>query len=340
MRAYEIRSADGVDALALSHRNRLEPGPGEVRVRVRASAVNYRDLATIEDPVPRGIHYPAVPNSDAAGQVVAVGEGVTSVNLGDRVASCFFQRWSDGAITPAAMASALGGAIDGVLAEEVVLAEQGVVSIPAHLDFAAAATLPCAALTAWHAVVEFGALRPGETVLLLGTGGVSIFALQFAKLLGARVLLVSGSDEKIERARALGADACVNYRSNPGWHEQILTLTDGAGVDLTVEVGGAGTLERSVASTRVAGRVALIGVLSGGVMNPMTIMRKSIRLQGIYVGSRAMFTRMNHAIAQHRLAPVVDARFPFDNARAAYRAMREAKHFGKLVIELSGVGQQ
>lgn len=338
MRAYEIGSPDGVDALTLTERDVPEPGPGEVRVRVRASAVNYRDLATIEDPVPRGIRYPTVPNSDAAGEVVAVGEGVTSLTVGDRVASCFFQRWTDGAITPAAMASALGGAIDGVLAQEVVLAEQGVVSIPAHLDFAAAATLPCAALTAWHAVVEFGALRPGETVLLLGTGGVSIFALQFAKLLGARVVLVSGSDEKIERARGLGADACVNYRSNPDWHEQVLTLTDGAGVDLAIEVGGAGTLERSVASTRVAGRIALIGVLTGGEMNPMMIMRKSIRLQGIYVGSRAMFLRMNHAIAQHRLAPVVDDRFAFDDARAAYHAMRAAGHFGKLVIELNDAG--
>lgn len=335
MRAYEIRSADGIDALELAERDIPEPGPGEVRVRVRASAVNYRDLATIEDPEPRGIRYPTVPNSDAAGEVVAVGEDVASVDTGDRVASCFFQRWPDGAITPAAMASALGGAIDGVLAEEVVLAEHGVVPIPAHLDFVAAATLPCAALTAWHAVVEFGTLRPGETVLLLGTGGVSIFALQFAKLLGARVVLVSSSNEKIERARGLGADAGVNYRSHPDWHEKVLELTDGAGVDLVVEVGGAGTLERSVASTCVGGRIALIGVLTGGEMNPVMIMRKSIRLQGIYVGSRAMFTRMNRAISQHRLEPVVDARFTFDDARGAYHAMRSAAHFGKLVIELN-----
>jgi len=334
MRAYEIRSPDGIDALALAERDVPEPGPGEVRMRVRASAINYRDLATIEDPEPRGIRYPTVPNSDAAGEVVAVGEGVTSLAPGDRVASCFFQRWTDGAITPAAMASALGGAIDGVLAEEVVLSEEGVVPIPEHLDFVAAATLPCAALTAWHAVVEFGALRPGETVLLLGTGGVSVFALQFAKLLGARVVLVSSSDEKIERARGLGADACVNYRSDPEWHERVLELTDGTGVDLTVEVGGAATLERSVASTRVAGRIALIGVLTGGQMNPVMIMRKSIRLQGIYVGSRAMFLRMNRAISQHRLMPVVDERFSFDAARNAYHRMRTAGHFGKLVIEL------
>lgn len=334
MRAYEIRGPDGIDALALAERDPPEPGAGQVRVRVRASAINYRDLATIEDPAPRGIRYPTIPNSDAAGEVVAVGEGVTSVVPGDRVASCFFQRWMDGEITPAAMTSALGGAMDGVLAEEVVLAEHGIVPIPEHLDFLAAATLPCAALTAWHAVMEFGALRPGETVLLLGTGGVSVFALQFAKLAGARVVLVSGSDEKIERARGLGADAFVNYRTNPDWHEQVLALTGDTGVDLTVEVGGAGTLERSVASTRVAGRIALIGVLTGGEMNPVMIMRKSICLQGIYVGSRAMFQRMNRAITQHRLTPVVDRRFAFDDARAAYHAMRAAGHFGKLVIEL------
>lgn len=334
MRAYEIRGPDGIDALALAERDAPEPGAGQVRVRVRASAINYRDLATIEDPAPRGIRYPTIPNSDAAGEVVAVGEGVTSVAAGDRVASCFFQRWTDGAITPAAMASALGGAIDGVLAEEVVLSEYGVVPFPEHLEFLAAATLPCAALTAWHAVVEFGGLRPGETVLLLGTGGVSVFALQFAKLAGARVVLVSGSDEKIERARGLGADAFVNYRTNPDWHEQVLALTGGTGVDLTVEVGGAGTLERSVASTRVAGRIAFIGVLAGGEMNPVTIMRKSIRLQGIYVGSRAMFERMNRAIAHHRLMPVVDRHFAFDDARSAYHAMRAARHFGKLVVEV------
>ena len=334
MRAYEIRTADGIDALALAEREVPEPGPGEVRVRVRASAVNYRDLSTIEDPVPRAIRYPTIPNSDAAGEVVAVGPGVESFGVGDRVASCFFQHWTDGEISPRAMASALGGAVDGVLAEEVVLCEHGIVAIPETLDYVAAATLPCAALTAWHAVVEFGALRPGETVLVLGTGGVSIFALQFAKLLGARVVLVSGSDEKIERARGLGADECINYRSHPDWHENVLALTGGAGVDLAVEVGGAGTLERSIASTRVAGRIALIGVLTSGEMNPVMIMRKSIRLQGIYVGSRAMFTRMNQAIARNHLAPVVDERFAFVDARAAYHAMRAAQHFGKLVIEL------
>jgi len=334
MRAYEIVSAGGVDALALAERDSPHPGPGEVLVQLRASSVNYRDLSTVEAPEPRGIRYPAIPNSDGAGEVLAVGEGVTRFAPGDRVATCFFQRWADGDITPDAMASALGGALDGVLCEEAVFPEGGLVASPAHLDHVEAATLPCAALTAWHALVEFARLRPGETVLLLGTGGVSIFALQFAKLAGARVVLVSGSDEKIERARAMGADVTVNYRGEPEWQRAVLDATGGAGVDVAVEVGGAGTLERSVAATRVAGRIALIGVLTGGEMNPVMIMRKSIRLQGIYVGSRAMFERMNRAIAQARLRPVIDRRFAFEDARDAYHAMRAAGHFGKLVIDV------
>ncbi len=333
MRAYEIQSAGGVDALVVAERADPQPAPGEVLISVRASSINYRDLATIEAPEGRGIGYPTIPNSDAAGVVLAVGQGVSTVAPGDRVASCFFQHWRDGAITPQAMASALGGALDGVLCERRVLAQHGVVPIPQHLDFASAATLPCAALTAWHALVEFGSLAPGETVLLLGTGGVSIFALQFAKILGARVILVSGSDAKIERARARGADVCVNYRAHPDWHQHVLKATDGAGVDLTLEVGGAGTLERSVAATRLAGRIALIGVLTAGEVNPAMIMRKSIHLQGLYVGNRAMFLRMNRAIAQHAIMPVIDARFTFDAARAAYHAMRAAAHFGKIVIE-------
>ena len=334
MRAYEIVSAGGVDALALSERDPPRPGHGEVLVRVRASSVNYRDLSTVEAPEPRGVRYPTIPNSDGAGEVLAVGEGVTRFAPGDRVATCFFQRWADGEITPDAMASALGGALDGVLCEQAVLPEGGLVAAPAHLDHAQAATLPCAALTAWHAVVEFARVRPGETVLLLGTGGVSLFALQFAKLAGARVVLLSGSDEKIERARALGADVTINYRAQPQWQHAVLDATGGAGADVAVEVGGAGTLERSVAATRVAGRIALIGVLTGGEINPAAIMRKSIRLQGIYVGSRAMFERMNRAIVEARLEPVIDRRFAFDDARAAFHAMRAAGHFGKLVIDV------
>jgi NADPH:quinone reductase-like Zn-dependent oxidoreductase len=303
-------------------------------VEVKASSLNYRDLSTVEDPEPRGVVYPLVPNSDCAGIVRAVGEGVSGVSVGERVASCFFQRWEDGAITPEAMANALGGTRDGVLAEQVVLEARGVVPVPRHLDFEQAATLPCAALTAWNAVAEFGCLKPGQRVLLLGTGGVSVFALQFATLLGARPIMISSSDEKLQAMRAMGVAETVNYRARPDWHEAVLEVTDGEGVDLVVEVGGSGTLERSIASTRVAGRIALIGVLAQGTFSAALINRKSICLQGIYVGSRAMFRRMNAAVEAARLEPLIHQRFSFDQARDAFHCMRAAGHVGKLTISV------
>ena len=334
MRAYEIVSPDGIDTLTLADRPSPEPGHGEVLVRMRASSVNYRDLVTVEDPGPRNISYPRVPNSDGAGEVVAVGPGVTEFAPGDRVAGCFFRRWVDGPITARAMASALGGALDGVLAEEVVFPADGVVRIPDHLSYEQAATLPCAGLTAWHALVEKGGVKAGETVLLLGTGGVSIFALQFAAMHGARARVTSSSDKKLDRARALGAWETINYRQTPDWETRVRELTDGEGVDHVVEVGGAGTLEKSVASARVGGHVALIGILTGGVMNPVGIMRGSLRLNGIYVGSRAMCTAMNDAIAANTLEPVIDHVVAFEDARQAYHDMRAAGHFGKIVISV------
>ncbi len=332
MKAYEIVSPDGVDALKLSDRPTPTPDHGEVLVRVHASSINYRDLLTIEDPVARNLPYPRIPNSDCAGEVIGVGPGVTSVQAGDRVAGCFFQRWVDGPVTPDAMASALGGAIDGVLAEEVVLNENGVVRIPDHMSYQQAATLPCAALTAWHALVEKGQLKAGETVLLLGTGGVSIFALQIAAMHGAQAIVTSSSDAKLERARAMGAWQMVNYRETPDWEKRVHDLTNGQGVDHVVEVGGAGTLEKSIASVRVGGHIALIGVLTGGTINPTLLMRNSIRLHGIYVGSHAMFKSMNRAFSAAELEPVIDQEFPFDGAREAFHNMRQAGHFGKLVI--------
>lgn len=332
MRTWQIVSPGGIDALECVEHACPQPGPGEVKVRVRASAINYRDLSTVRDPVGRNIPLPRVPNSDAAGEVIAVGDGVTGFAIGDRVASCFFENWEDGACTSVAMAGALGGPVDGVLAEEVVLRASGVVHLPAHLDFAEAATLTCAGVTAWNAVVEQARVKAGDTVLLLGTGGVSIFALQFAVLLGARVIITSSSDDKLARAREMGAWRTINYRDNPEWHDAVLELTGGVGVDAVVEVGGAGTLERSIAATRVAGTVVLIGVLTGGEVNPVMVMRKSIRLQGLYVGPRRVFRDMNRAIEQHALRPVIHETFPFDRAPDAYRAMAAAGHFGKLVI--------
>lgn len=332
MRAWQINSNDGIDALECVERDCRDPGPGEVRVRVRASSINYRDLATVRDPRARKLPFPRVPNSDAAGEVTAVGPGVSDLAVGDRVASCFFQDWENGPCTAAAMASALGGALDGVLAEEVVLRERGVVAVPDHLGFAEASTLPCAALTAWRALVDAASVKAGDIVLLLGTGGVSLFALQLARLMGVQVIITSSSDEKLARARELGAWRTINYVAHPGWDEQVLAVTGGRGVDAVVEVGGAGTLERSIAATRIAGTIVLIGVLTGGRIDPAAIMRKSIRLQGIYVGPRRMFEDMNRAIVYHGLKPVIDRTFAFDEAPAAFHAMEAAGHFGKLVV--------
>lgn len=334
MKAWEIVGEGGIDALAASERADPRPGPGEVLVRVRASSINYRDLTTVEDPAPRGIRYPRVPNSDGAGEVVAAGPGAERFAPGDRVCGTFFQGWIDGPITPADMGRALGGTADGMLAGLRVLREDGLVATPAHLSDEEASTLPCAALTAWHSLVEIGRVGPGDTVLLLGTGGVSIFALQFCRMLGARAVVTSSSDAKLARARELGAWETVNYRATPDWERAALDLTDGRGVDHAVEVGGAGTLEKSVAATRVGGSIGLIGVLAGGAVNPTAIMRKSIRLQGVYVGSRRMFEDMNRAIGRHGTRPVIDRTFDFEDARAAYHAMRAAGHFGKLVVRV------
>ena len=232
------------------------------------------------------------------------------------------------------MASAMGGAIDGILTQYAVLEERGLLPIPAHMSFEEAATLPCAALTAWNALAEIDQLKAGETVLLLGTGGVSIFALQFARMHGARVIITSSSDEKLERAREMGAWQTINYTRHPDWETVVMEMTNGRGVDHVVEVGGAGTVTRSVEAVRIGGTVAMIGVLTDGALNPTAVMRKSVRLQGLYVGSRQMFERMNAAIVADELHPVIDARFDFEDARAAFHHMESAKHFGKIVVSI------
>lgn len=334
MKAWQIVSDRGIDALELNEAPSRAPGPGEVAVRMRANAINYRDYLTITDPVGRKLPYPRVPNSDGAGEVTAVGPGVTAFKAGDRVASCFFQRWTDGQCSAEAMASALGGALDGVLAEEAILRADGVVPIPEHLSFSEAATLPCAALTAWNAVVETGRTKAGDWVLLLGTGGVSIFALQFAHLMGARTIVTSSSDDKLEKARSLGATATVNYRRHPNWEEAVLEATKGRGVDLAVEVTGAKNLPRTINATRIAGTIALIGAMHGGQIDPAQFMRRSLRMQGIYVGSRRMFLDMLQAVEAHKLKPVIDRTFRLTQAREAYRHMEGQSHLGKIVIEV------
>lgn len=334
MRAYELKPIQSLDSLTLVERPDPRPGPGQVLLEMRAWSLNFRDLSVARGayggPPPAG----RIPLSDGVGVVQEVGTGVMRVKPGDRVAGIFMQGWIGGGITAEMAATALGGAIDGMLAEQGVLSEQGVVKVPEHLTDEEAACLPCAAVTAWNALVREGHLKGGDTVVCLGTGGVSLFALQFAKMHGARVILTSSSDEKLEVARRLGADELINYRNQPDWEKAVVALTGGRGADLVVEVGGSGTFDKSVAAVRFGGTVALIGVLTGvgGTVNTAAILRRHVRIQGIYVGSREMFEEMNRAIAQHRLTPVIARSFGFEQARAAYDYLASGAHTGKVVI--------
>jgi NADPH:quinone reductase-like Zn-dependent oxidoreductase len=332
MKAYQLQTdVAGLQAIDLPE---PQPAWGQVLVRVRAVSLNYRDIMVASGKYP-GLNLPLIPLSDGAGEVVALGEGVTRVQVGDRVAGIFFQDWIAGKLTRQKINSAMGGSIDGMLAEYVVLNQEGLVHLPEHLSYVQGATLPCAAVTAWQALVQRGQLTAGETILLLGTGGVSIFALQFAKVLGAKVIITSGSDEKLLRAKQLGADETINYREFPDWDKEVYLLTEKEGVDQVVEVGGAGTLERSLRSTAIGGRISLIGVLAGaGEFNHAQILRKSIDVQGIYVGSREMFEAMNRAISLHQIQPVVDRVFPLAATLEAYQYLQGSSHFGKVAIEL------
>lgn len=330
MRAYHLTGvADS--PLELLELDTPQPGPGEVAVRVRATSLNYRDLM-ISRRGRRGI----VPLSDGAGEVLAVGPGVSSVQVGELVAGTFFSHWPSGRISAAVHDSALGGAVDGMLAEVVVLPEHGVIPAPRGWTAEQTATLPCAALTAWNALVEGSPIKAGQTVLLLGTGGVSVFGLQFAKMMGARTIITSSSDEKLARMRALGADAEINYAAHENWAEVVLEETGGVGADLVLEVGGAGTLAQSMACTRHGGQIALIGILAGasGQVNPGLLVGRSVDLRGLYVGSREMFAEMNAAIDLRGLEPLVDEVFPFEQADAAYRHLASQTHVGKVVISV------
>ena len=333
MKAFQSQGGFGLDQLKLVDREEPTAGPGQVVVRMRAASLNYRDLMVVRGQYNPRMPLPRVPLSDGAGEVVEVGPGVVDWKPGDRVAGCFFQDWTAGPLSDRAAKSALGGAIDGVAAELVAFRAEGLVRAPSHLNWEEAACLPCAAVTAWHAVVEQG-IQPGQSVLTLGTGGVSLFALQFAKMAGARVIVTSGSDDKLAQAAKLGADEGINYRKLPEWDKRVRELTGGEGVDQVVELGGAGTLPLSMRAVRAGGRINLIGVLTGaaGEVNPLPAVMKGIDIQGIYVGSRAMFEAMNRALELHQTRPVIDRSFGWTDLPAALSYMESAQHFGKIVV--------
>jgi len=324
--------------LVLHNSGEPAPGPGEVAVRIRAASLNYRDLLVRAGKSASGGSDPVVPLSDGAGEIVALGEGVADWQTGDRVALTFFRDWLSGTFQMSYHAAARGGSCDGVLSEVVIAPAHSLVAMPATMSFAEAATLPCAALTAWHALMERGRpLAAGETVLCLGTGGVSIFALQIAKAAGARVIVTSSSHEKLARARERGADETIHYLETPEWDREVMRITDKHGVDRVVEVGGPGTIERSMNSVAAGGIVSLIGVLTG--FDPpkaslFTLVKKNAELHGIYVGNREMFVRMNAFLEQHSIRPVIDRKLPFADAAAAYAHLEGASHFGKVVVEV------
>jgi NADPH:quinone reductase-like Zn-dependent oxidoreductase len=338
MRAYEIVAGSvGLEGLRRCDRPAPQAAAGQILVRLRAASLNFRDLLIARGKYAGGaVKQAVVPLSDGAGEVIQIGGGVTRFRVGDRVAGTFFRDWVAGPAQPGPRAALGAPPADGVLAEYAVFAEQDAVLVPAHLSFEAASTLPCAAVTAWHALMVIGQVQPGDSVLVLGTGGVSIFALQFARLAGARVLVTSSSDDKLERARSMGAALGVNYRSTPDWQQEVLRLTDARGVDHIVEVGGSGTLGRSMQTIGIGGRIYLIGVLTGVAAdaNPYTLMTKYASIHGVFVGSRAMFEKMNNAITVSALQPVIDRVYEFDEAAEAYRHLERGAHFGKVVIRI------
>jgi len=337
MRAYQLpKGGAGVDALVEVERPQPKPAHRQVLVKVKACSLNFRDFAIARGTYRMGVRDNLIPLSDGAGEVAEIGAAVTRVKVGDHVAGNFFQRWPGGEPSAESHKSALGGGIDGMLAEYVVLEEDGVVKIPAHLSLEEGATLPCAAVTVWHAMMEHAKLKAGDTVLLQGTGGVSIFGLQFARAMGISAIITSSSDEKLKRAKTLGAAHGINYKTTPDWEKAAVEFTGGRGVDHVVEVGGAATLTRSFHAIRVGGKITMIGGLSGGAteLNPALIFGRRANVQGISVGSTQMFMAMNRAIEVSAIKPVIDKVFAFADAQTAYRHMASGAHFGKIVISV------
>jgi len=336
MKCFELQGPDGFDALKLVDRPVPQIGTREVLVRLKAATLNYRDLLTVKGGYGSRQKFPLVPVSDGAGVVEQVGSGVQQFAAGDRVIGSFFESWLGGEPSGTKMQAALGGSVDGVLAEYRVFPAHALVKTPPHLSDVEAAALPCAGVTAWSAVVKLGGIRPGQTVLTQGSGGVSLFALQFAKLSGARVIATSSSDAKIERLEALGADVTINYKTTPDWGKKARELTT-HGVDLVVEVGGVGTLNESIRATRIGGTIAFIGVLagppSGSSRLPLMVMQQQ-RLQGVTVGSIEDLKAMCDAIAMNGMKPVIDRTFAFDQVKEAFAHMESGTHFGKVAIAI------
>lgn len=332
MRVFQIQDDWGMGNLKVATRPDPRPGPGEVLLRMRAAAVNYRDLLVPDRGYgPHTGELPLVVLGDGAGEVIECGAGVTRVKVGDRVCPCFRQGWVDG---PPTGHSALGGPLDGTMADLMCLPEGGVVKVPAHLSDEEAASLPCAALTAWSALMVYDHLEPGARVLVQGTGGVALFALQFAKLLGAHVTVISSSDQKIQRAKQLGADAAINYVKTPEWYRATRAITGDAGYDHILELGGEKTFPQSLMCVRPAGMISIIGVLSGGTINAQLgrIVLKQARMKGIGVGHRNAFEAMMRAIDQHKLKPVIDKVFAFEDLKEALAHLKSGTHFGKICI--------
>ena len=337
MRVYRLPTAGKIEDLTIGTADRPTAGAGQAVVRIRAASLNYRDLMIVRNQYGSPARPGLVPLSDGAGEVVEVGAGVTRVKVGDRVAGIFHQRWLDGQLSDEHTKSALGGDLDGVLAEYRAFDADGLVAIPDGFTFEEAATLPCAAVTAWNALMcGPRPVRPGDAVLTLGTGGVSVFAIQFARAAGARVISTSSSDHKLALAKQHGATDTINYDATPDWDKEVQRLTAGRGAEHVVEVGGAGTLPRSLRSVRRSGTVHVIGLLSGGggEINPLVLIPREATLRGIYVGSRTMFQEMNRAIVTNDIKPVIDRTFAFEAAQDAYRHMASGSHFGKVVLRI------
>ncbi|GGG57826.1 zinc-dependent alcohol dehydrogenase family protein [Paenibacillus radicis (ex Gao et al. 2016)] len=336
MKAYVIKDGLGIDYLKQVDLQVPTPGKNEVLIRMRAVSLNARDIPALNGYFNNQSTAPFIPGSDGAGEIIALGEEADKFQIGDRVAGIFNQKWITGEMSPEYNDGELGGSLDGLLAEYVVLSQEGLVRIPEHLSYVEAASLPCAAVTAWHAVVEDGKVKAGDTVVIQGTGGVSIFALQFAKFSGANVIITSSSDDKLEKAKALGANHTINYKTTPDWEKAVLEYTNNRGADLIIEVSGS-TLNRSIEAVRQNGQINLIGALSGKEVENLSLLpifTRKVRLHGVRTGNRDMFEAMNRAIKYNALYPVIDRVFSFANAVDAFKYLEDKDYFGKICISL------